>query len=87
MVNGIIVRTWRCEVKKAASIIVMLVFLLTSGTMVFAEYVNSHFNKNGTYVRGHNRKARSGSSYKSRSGRSLTRSTRASRSSRGSGRR
>ncbi|MBF0488657.1 MAG: hypothetical protein HQK98_10905 [Nitrospirae bacterium] len=47
--------------RKAASIIVMLAFLLSCGTAVFAEYVNGHFNKKGTYVSGHNRKPRSGS--------------------------
>ncbi|MBF0569034.1 hypothetical protein [Candidatus Magnetominusculus dajiuhuensis] len=52
--------------KKAASIIVMLAFLLSCGTTVFAEYVNGHFTKKGTYVSGHNRKPRTGS-YKSRS--------------------
>ncbi|MBF0456767.1 MAG: hypothetical protein HQK99_02610 [Nitrospirae bacterium] len=73
--------------KKAASIIVMLVFLLSSATMVCAEYVNGHFNKKGTYVSGHSRKARSGSSFKSRSGRSGRSVTRSARNSRGSRRR
>ncbi|MBF0556046.1 MAG: hypothetical protein HQK96_16095 [Nitrospirae bacterium] len=61
LINAIKVVVRGHEVKRAASIIVMLVFLLSCGTTVFAEYVNGHFNKKGSYVSGHNRKPRTGS--------------------------
>ncbi|MEO5360160.1 MAG: hypothetical protein H7843_06885 [Nitrospirota bacterium] len=63
--------------KRAASIIVMAVFLLSSVSTAFAGYVSGYYTKKGTYVKGHYRSGKYSSKkskspgYKSNRGSSL----------------